>query len=149
MVDDFIKHNTWVLENRFGAEKKVMQDITHIVCSNDPLSRQVEDVLTVISELCLNAFEHGNRMNPDTIVRVAMHIGECEYKFRVYDEGEGFQYVPHPKSSVIHLDDEQARGWGLCLISSLADKVCTGFDHDLFYMEVHFKRMGGINGVRK
>ncbi len=148
MDEELVLHKEWVLENRFGAEKYVIEQVAQTVYSIDHMSRRVEDMLTVISEACLNAMEHGNRMNPNTRVRVAMNIRETEVRFRIYDEGDGFTYAPI-SDKPLQIEEECTRGWGLFLITSLSDKVHTGFDNEWFYVEVHFMRIGGMNGARE
>jgi anti-sigma regulatory factor (Ser/Thr protein kinase) len=149
MVENCGIYREWILENRFGAEKLVMEEIARTVYTLERFSKRVEDMMTVISEACLNAFEHGNRLNPDAKVRILMSIGDDVFQFRIYDEGEGFHYNPARHKSKPNIADGQCRGWGLLLISSLADQVDTGFENGRFYIEVYFKRMGGKQSARE
>lgn len=53
----------WVLSSEYGQEKNVLSEISAIIGRLDPLSTRLDDMLTAVAEACLNAFEHGNRLN--------------------------------------------------------------------------------------
>jgi len=55
-------------------------------------------LLTALREALANAVRHGNRQNPDQVVRVFLTIENSTATIRVEDEGDGFEpaNVPDP-----------------------------------------------------
>lgn len=137
MEADFPFAAQWVLPSEYGQEKKIMRELAAIV-SMDPLFTRLDDMLTVVTEACLNAFEHGNGLNGSLPVQVGMTIDEIRYLFRISDEGNGFELPV--RRACPHL--EEYRGWGLCFIEALADRWAYGRSDGKFYIEFEFNRSG-------
>ena len=135
-------HKQWLLNTQFGQEKKVMAGIKQIFSVYAPHYDRVEDMMTAAAEACLNAFEHGNKMRADARVLVQISIKDDEVRYRVYDEGAGFEYNPAAvrERAAVAADFSQLadRGWGIMLIANLADMVCTGFENNRFFLEMQF-----------
>ncbi len=85
---------------------------------------RVENLKTAVSEACLNAIEHGNKLNRSVRVGIDITLDDVALEIAVHDE-EGTQIPPMP---VPDIDEkiarrETPRGWGLFLIKQLADDV--------------------------
>lgn len=135
-------HKQWRLDTQFGQEKIVMADIKQLFSASAPSTERVDDMMTAVAEACLNAFEHGNQMRAEAHVLVEMTGQNDKIRFRVTDEGTGFPYNPamaRERAAVrAAINDSADRGWGVMLITNLADSVRTGFENDRFFMEMHF-----------
>ncbi len=132
----------WIVSSEFGQEKIVMEDVAEIIERFDSRSEQKEDILTTVSESCLNAIEHGNKQEKQLPVRVTMNVFEDKYIVCVYDEGKGFDYSG-PQGSDRELQAERtSRGWGMLFISTFAHSVRFGRDDSdgKFYIEMQFCR---------
>lgn len=135
-------HKKWRLNAQFGEEKKVLVQIHQLFPASVPYRERVDDMVTAIAEACLNAFEHGNGMRAGSEVCVHMNRQDDEICVRVYDEGAGFEYTPDKARQRLEnppdLNHTPARGWGMLIISNLADKVSTGLERHKFYLEMQF-----------
>jgi serine/threonine-protein kinase RsbW len=79
-------------------------------------------ILVSALEAVNNAILHGNKLNPDKIVRFEMDFNDAELKIKVADEGKGFkpQDVPDP---TLPQNIESCNGRGVYLMSHLADEI--------------------------
>jgi anti-sigma regulatory factor (Ser/Thr protein kinase) len=76
---------------------------------------RVRDLLLLVSELVTNAVRHANLGASDRIVLV-VDIADRRLRVEVRDPGGGFvPAIPEP-------DPERPSGWGLYLVSELADR---------------------------
>jgi serine/threonine-protein kinase RsbW len=132
----------WSLQSEIGTEKQAMADIAQILASSRPCCTRMEDMLTVVAEACLNAFEHGNRFDTAYEVRLRMVVSPTSVTFRVLDHGEGIKEEPASVRGVDQWSLSNPRGWGLRLIHELSDRVEFGRDEqdNCFYIEIEFKR---------
>jgi anti-sigma regulatory factor (Ser/Thr protein kinase) len=132
----------WQITSDYGNEKMIMMEIGETIKQFDRHPSRLEDVLTAVSEACLNAMEHGNGLQKDLPVTVRMELTDTAYIFRIYDAGEGFETAPIPARKVKDkLTEEDPRGWGLFLISRLANEMRFGWDEGKFYMEIIFYKI--------
>jgi len=116
-----------------------MADIKQIFSVTDPNNERVEDMMTAVAEACLNAFEHGNQLRANSQICVYMNWQDNVIKIRVYDEGTGFEYTPDTACQRLgNSSDTSDRGWGMLIISNLADKASTGFEQNRFFLEMSF-----------
>lgn len=85
---------------------------------------RVENLKTAVSEACLNAIEHGNKLNRSVRVGIEITLDDFALEVAVHDE-EGTQIptIPVPDIDEKIAGRETARGWGLFLIKQLADEV--------------------------
>lgn len=89
----------------------------------------VEDARLLTSELVANAVEHAAA---DGVVEVRMELSEERLRVEVYDDGEGFDWVPRRS------DAGNERGWGLHFTDSVAsrwavergERTCVWFELD-------------------
>ncbi len=135
----------WKLLSQFGEEKKLINDIRQIISTSDVYYERVEDIMTAVAEACLNAFEHGNKLRADLQICVQMMSDEHGLCFRIYDEGNGFDYTNTSRRPVhsASLSDTSDRGWGMLIITNLADSINTGHKDNMFYFELQFFKNGG------
>jgi anti-sigma regulatory factor (Ser/Thr protein kinase) len=82
---------------------------------------RLRDVRLLVSELVTNAVRHANLETGDIIVLV-IDVGDSMLRVEVHDPGGGF--VPSAPSP----DPARPSGWGLYLVSELADRW--GVDSD-------------------
>ena len=55
---------------------------------------RIEDLKTAVAEACINAIEHGNRLNEKLSVGVVLSAGEDELEVKVIDDGKGMKTQP-------------------------------------------------------
>ena len=112
------------LPSRLGFEKVAMSTAASMAKLMGFSDDRIEDLKTAVAEACINAIEHGNKMNAFVPVGVilSMHPGELEVK--VLDDGSGMQEPP-PKPDIDRkmTGEEEARGMGMFLIQALVDEV--------------------------
>ena len=86
---------------------------------------RVEDLRTAVSETCINAIEHGNKLNAANRVDVLLRPNDQTLLVQVFDNGAGFESSAHAMPQIERKirGDENVRGWGLFLIEHLVDHV--------------------------
>jgi serine/threonine-protein kinase RsbW len=83
------------------------------------------NIMIAVTEAVNNAIKHGNQNNSSKNVSLALALEEGVIKFRVEDEGNGFDYehLPDPTSPE---NLEKPGGRGIFLMKHLADEVAFG-----------------------
>ena len=85
---------------------------------------RVEDLKTAVSEACLNAMEHGNKLVPDARVVVTMIYEDGILSVSVVDEGKGIEVIPEEPNVLQKIGNLQSpQGLGIFLIKRLVDQV--------------------------
>jgi anti-sigma regulatory factor (Ser/Thr protein kinase) len=85
---------------------------------------RIEDLKTMVAEAAINAMLHGNKGRPDARVTVSMNCQDDTINVTVMDEGDGIkEFPPKPDIEKIIAELESPVGFGLFLISQLADQV--------------------------
>jgi serine/threonine-protein kinase RsbW len=120
-------HNSSIelrLPSRLGFEKIAMNtaaSVAHLMGFSD---EKIEDLKTAVSEACINAMEHGNKLDDTLCVGVVLSMGEESLEVKVIDTGEGPQgHAVTPDIDKKMHEEEDARGMGMFLIESLVDEV--------------------------
>jgi serine/threonine-protein kinase RsbW len=112
------------LPSRMGYEKVAMSTAAAVAkLMGFPLER-VEDLKTAVAEACINAIEHGNRLNEGLSVGVVLSSVDDALEVKVMDDGKGLNKLP-PKPDIdrkIH-GEEDPRGMGMFLIQALVDEA--------------------------
>jgi serine/threonine-protein kinase RsbW len=86
--------------------------------------RRIEDLKTAVSEACINAIEHGNKLDASVRVGVSLTLEELELEVDVYDEAEEqIGQAPIPNIDEKIAGNDPPRGWGIFLIKNLVDEV--------------------------
>jgi len=80
------------------------------------------NIMIAVTEAVNNAIKHGNNNNSAKNVSLSLSFAEGLIKFRVEDEGNGFEYenLPDPTSPE---NLEKPGGRGIFLMKHLADEV--------------------------
>jgi len=85
---------------------------------------RVEDLKTAVAEACINAIEHGNRLNEKLSVGVVLSAGPHELEVKVMDDGKGMKKQPEkPDIDRKMHGEEDPRGMGMFLIQALVDEA--------------------------
>jgi serine/threonine-protein kinase RsbW len=85
---------------------------------------RIEDLKTAVAEACINAIEHGNRLNERLSVGVVLSASDDVLEVKVIDDGKGIRSQP-PKPDIdrkMH-GEEDPRGMGMFLIQALVDEA--------------------------
>jgi serine/threonine-protein kinase RsbW len=116
--------------SELGYEKIARETIAAFARRLGFSSAQVDNLITALSEACINAIEHGNACIP--ALRVAVHCvcNEQQIEIEVCDQGAQRYRGQHSSASIEQKVAGQAtrRGMGLMLIQALVDEA--GFDED-------------------
>lgn len=112
------------LPSRLGYEKVAMSTAASVAKLMGFREERIEDLKTAVAEACINAIEHGNRMNEGLSVGVVLSAGEDALEVKVMDDGKGLKTLP-PKPDIekkMH-GEEDPRGMGMFLIQALVDEA--------------------------
>jgi serine/threonine-protein kinase RsbW len=112
------------LPSRMGFEKVAMSTAAAVAKLMGFREDRVEDLKTAVAEACINAIEHGNRLNEKLSVGVVMSAGEDSLEVKVIDDGKGMMKQPaRPDIDRKMLGEEDPRGMGMFLIQALVDEA--------------------------
>ncbi|MEE8186936.1 MAG: ATP-binding protein [Nitrososphaerales archaeon] len=111
------------IPNAFGYEKVAMNFAASAAKDMGLSDERIEDLKTSVSEACLNAIEHGNKMDASMKVGVILDVEEMNLHVTVQDAGDEIGPVETP-----NIDDKVEgrsgrRGWGIFLIKNLVDEL--------------------------
>ena len=112
------------LPSRLGYEKVAMSTaaaVAHLMGFRDD---RIEDLKTAVSEACINAIEHGNRLNEARTVSVTLSSVSDGLEVKVIDAGRGLEHLP-PRPDIdqkMH-GEQDPRGMGIFLIQALVDEA--------------------------
>jgi len=112
------------LPSRLGYEKVAMSTASAVAKLMGFREDRIEDLKTAIAEACINAIEHGNRLNEKLSVGVVLSAGADQLEVKVIDDGSGIEKPP-PKPDIdrkMH-GEEDPRGIGMFLIQALVDEA--------------------------
>ena len=112
------------LPSRLGYEKVAMGTAAEVAKLMGFSDDRVEDIKTAVAEACINAMEHGNRLNEGLSVGIVLSAGKNALEVKVIDDGKGMKTLP-PKPDMdrkMH-GEEDPRGMGMFLIQALVDEA--------------------------
>ena len=112
------------LPSKLGYEKVAMSTAASVAKLMGFPAERIEDLKTAVAEACINAIEHGNRMNDSLSVGVVLSAQPDGLEVKVLDDGKGMKTHP-PKPDIdrkMH-GQEAPRGMGMFLIQSLVDEA--------------------------
>ncbi len=127
------------LPSRMGYEKVAMGTAAAMAKLVGFPPERVEDLKTAVAEACINAIEHGNRLNEKLSVGVVLSAGPDELEVKVMDDGKGMDKQPDkPDIDKKMLGEEDPRGMGMFLIQALVDEAewVTGTDGHSSYVRL-------------
>ena len=112
------------LPSRLGYEKVAMSTAASVAKLMGFREDRIEDLKTAVAEACINAIEHGNRLNEGLQVGVLLSAGEDSLEVKVLDDGKGLKTMPSKPDidKKIH-GEEDPRGMGMFLIQALVDEA--------------------------
>ncbi len=112
------------LPSRLGFEKVAMSTAASVAKLMGFREERIEDLKTAIAEACINAIEHGNRLNEKLSVGVVLSAGTDALEIRVMDDGKGMKNAPiRPDIDRKMHGEEDPRGMGMFLIQALVDEA--------------------------
>ncbi len=77
------------LPSRLGFEKIAMNTAASVGRIMGFPEDRIEDLKTAIAEACINAIEHGNKMDETLLVAVTLNMTPDSLEVRVLDTGTG------------------------------------------------------------
>jgi serine/threonine-protein kinase RsbW len=123
-MDEHRKYYEIQLPSRLGSEKLAMATAADLARSMGFDDERIEDLKTAVAEACINAMEHGNKLDETLPVGVILSKGHDSLEVRVIDTGQGPQQRPTaPDIDQKMHEQEHARGMGMFLIESLVDEA--------------------------
>ncbi len=112
------------LPSEMGFEKVAMCTAAGMAGLMGFSHERIEDLKTAVAEACINAIEHGNRLNESLHVGVILSRSDDQLEVRVMDDGNGVLDAPHfPDIDRKMLGEEDTRGMGMFLIQALVDEA--------------------------
>jgi serine/threonine-protein kinase RsbW len=114
------------LPSRMGFEKVAMATASSVARLMGFREDRVEDLKTAVAEACINAIEHGNRLNEKLNVGVELSVNADTLEVKVIDDGKGMGKQPGKITPDIDRKmhgEEAARGMGMFLIQALVDEA--------------------------
>jgi len=112
------------LPSRLGYEKVAMSTAASVAKLMGFREDRIEDLKTAVAEACINAIEHGNRLNEGLSVGVVLSAGEDSLEVKVIDDGKGLKTLPRrPDIEKKMHGEEDPRGMGMFLIQALVDEA--------------------------
>jgi len=106
-----------------GYEKIAMDCAASMAKKMGFTEDRIEDLKTAVAEACLNAMEHGNKMDTSTKVGITLTVEESRLQVTVKDEGKGVGEIVSPSIESKIEGKDKTRGWGIYLIKSLMNEV--------------------------
>ena len=106
-----------------GFEKVAMECAASVAQKMGFTGDRIEDLKTAVAEACLNAIEHGNKMDTSTKVGITLTVEEARLQVSVKDQGKGIDKMPTPSIDSKIKGEDKPRGWGIFLIKSLMNEV--------------------------
>lgn len=112
------------LPSRLGFEKVAMSTAASVAKLMGFRDERIDDLKTAIAEACINAIEHGNRLNEKLSVGVILSAGTDALEIKVMDDGKGMGSRPtKPDIDRKMHGEEDPRGMGMFLIQALVDEA--------------------------
>jgi serine/threonine-protein kinase RsbW len=112
------------LPSRLGFEKVAMSTAASVAKLMGFREERIDDLKTAVAEACINAIEHGNRLNEKLSVGVVLSAGADALEIKVMDDGKGMRSLPiKPDIDRKMHGEEDPRGMGMFLIQALVDEA--------------------------
>jgi serine/threonine-protein kinase RsbW len=112
------------LPSRLGFEKVAMSTAASVAKLMGFREERIDDLKTAVAEACINAIEHGNRLNEKLSVGVVLSAGSDALEVKVMDDGKGMGLKPtKPDIDRKMHGEEDPRGMGMFLIQALVDEA--------------------------
>ena len=127
-MSDKSEKNAGVIElnlpSRLGYEKVAMNTAASVAKLMGFDDERIEDLKTAVAEACINAMEHGNKLDEALSVGVILSVGADSLEVKVLDTGSGTTVTnTAPDIDKKMQGDESPRGMGMFLIQALVDEA--------------------------
>lgn len=115
-----------------GSEKVAMEKAARVARDMGFSDDRIEDLKTAVSEACINAIEHGNKLDQNARVGIILRPEDSQLQIDIYDEGVGFskempclenKEIKSPCIEERIRTKNKSRGWGVFLIKNLMNEV--------------------------
>jgi serine/threonine-protein kinase RsbW len=99
--------------------ERLIEDVCQIYNLNEDC---YGNMLIAVTEAVNNAIYHGNKGNPEKLVKIGFEVENNQLVFSISDEGQGFAYqsLPDP-TDPINID--KLNGRGVFLMTTLSDSI--------------------------
>lgn len=112
------------LPSRLGYEKVAMNTAASVAKLMGFAEERIDDLKTAVAEACINAMEHGNKLDESLNVYVALSVDANSLEVKVHDSGAGPHGTVHKPDIDKKMHGEEAtRGMGMFLIQALVDEA--------------------------
>jgi serine/threonine-protein kinase RsbW len=112
------------LPSRLGFEKIAMGTAASVAKLMGFPESRIQDLKTAVAEACINAIEHGNRLDDSLSIGVILSATNDSLEVKVVDEGGGVTEKPaDPDIDRKMHGEEETRGMGMFLIEALVDEA--------------------------
>jgi serine/threonine-protein kinase RsbW len=112
------------LPSKLGFEKVAMSTAASVAKLMGFPADRIEDLKTAVAEACINAIEHGNRLNENLSVGVVLSAQPDGLEVKVLDDGKGMKtHADRPNIDRKMHGQEDPRGMGMFLIQALVDEA--------------------------
>ena len=112
------------IPSELGFEKVAMSTASSMAALMGFSPERIEDLKTAVAEACINAIEHGNRLDASLNVGVVLSTTDDELEIKVIDDGAGMDHTPAvPDIDRKMMGEEDTRGMGMFLIQALVDEA--------------------------
>ncbi|MGC9197610.1 MAG: ATP-binding protein [Acidobacteriaceae bacterium] len=116
------------LPSRLGYEKVAMNTAANLARLMGFSEERIEDLKTAVAEACINAMEHGNKLDESLSVGVILSTGPDSLEVTITDTGSGparsINSDPLPPDIDKKMNEQElARGMRMFLIRALVDEA--------------------------
>lgn len=112
------------LPSRLGCEKVAMETAANVARQMGFSDERIEDLKTAVAEACINAIEHGNKLDETLPIGVMLSMDSETLEVKVSDTGKGAVAAVQVPDIHKKMNEEHGpRGMGMFLIESLMDEV--------------------------
>ena len=118
---------------RLRLVERLVEDVSQIYNLNEDC---YGNMLIAVTEAVNNAIFHGNKNNPDKLIKIGFEVNDGQLVFSVSDEGPGFDYQSLPDPTDPNNVDK-LNGRGVFLMTSLSDSI--KFDNNGAKVSIGFK----------
>jgi serine/threonine-protein kinase RsbW len=112
------------IPSELGFEKVAMSTASSMAALMGFSEDRIDDLKTAVAEACINAIEHGNKLDSSLNVGVILSNTDDELEVKVIDDGAGMAKRPaSPDIDRKMMGEEDPRGMGMFLIQALVDEA--------------------------
>ena len=115
---------------RYSECRSMYEEVKKQLEYLDYSEAEINQITISLDEICINAFNHGNKNNPEKSVEISADINCEDACFSVTDEGDGFSpdQIPDPvinleKMLDEDLEEEYTHGRGIWITEKYMDSV--------------------------